>query len=264
MENLAIHAVFDKDIFYKHASDTPGKGTHAAHTHNLCELIYLVRGDVTHVTEDRKYKLTRGDLVLVRPQRYHFLRIDSDKEYERYNLLFDLDTLGVPIAREVMERREVISLADAPMTAAIFSRMDAWHKSMSTEQFEEAAKVLLAELFYDLSLMKTDEERRYSQLHPILSRALAYINENLFTVTDIAEVAGALYVTESYLFRLFRMKLKTSPKRYINEKRLLAAESRLRLGEKPSEVYLACGFSDYTAFWRSYKKYFGVSPSVRR
>ena len=134
---------------------------------------------------------------------------------------------------------------------------------MTQNDFEKALKVLLQALFYDLSLMPTDEVRRYSTLHPILSRALAYINENLFTVRDVAEVADALYVTESYLFRLFRTKLKTSPKKYITDKRLLAAQNRIRLGEKPSDVYLSCGFSDYTAFWRSYKRAFGVSPSSR-
>lgn len=263
MKDQEILWNFEREVFYRHTTTIPDKDAFDAHTHNLCELIYFVRGDATHITEDRKYKLTRGDLVLVRPRRYHFLRIDSDREYERHNILFNQELLSIPNADRVMEQHEVVSLADAPMTAMIFSKMAHWQESMPQAEFEIALRVLLSELFYDLSLMPSDEVRCYSTLHPILSRALAYINENLFTVRDVAEVANALFVAESYLFRLFRTKLKTSPKKYITDKRLLAAQNLIRLGGKPSEVYLSCGFSDYTAFWRSYKRAFGTNPSSR-
>ena len=95
----------------------------------------------------------------------------------------------------------------------------------------------------------------------MLTDALVYIRDNLFTVRDVGEIAAALHVTESYLFRIFRTELSTGPARYVTEKRLLAAQSMIRLGRRPSEVFSECGFQDYTAFFRAYKKFFGTAPS---
>ena len=55
----------------------------ARDTHNEFELLLFVRGDVTYVIEDRRYKLRRHDLVIIHPSRYHYLRIDGDADYER-------------------------------------------------------------------------------------------------------------------------------------------------------------------------------------
>ncbi len=249
-------------FFYRHRSTPPWPHrAGAAHTHNQCELIYFVRGDAEHIVEDRKYLLAKGDLVIVRPQTYHDIFFLSEREYERYNILFDIEALGLSLAAEVCERFEVVSLAASPMTAAIFPKLETYRSRLSPEEFEAAATHLLFELFYDLSLLTPEGERPYSTLHPTLSRALAYIRDNLFTVRDVGEVAAQLHVTESYLFRLFRAELKTTPKRYITDKRLVTAQSLIRLGRRPSEVCFACGFGDYTAFWRAYKRMFGISPS---
>ena len=39
------------------------------------------------------------------------------------------------------------------------------------------------------------------------------------------------------------------------------AQRRLRSGAKPTEVYLELGFSDYSTFFRDYKKQYDHSPS---
>ena len=55
----------------------------------VCELLYIANGDATHLIEERKYKLKKGDLIIIRPFHYHFIQIDSSADYERYNILFD-------------------------------------------------------------------------------------------------------------------------------------------------------------------------------
>lgn len=247
-------------FFYRYSLTMPWKGGVSSHTHPLYELIYFMRGDASHVVEDRMYKLSRGDLVIVAPGKYHDIRFDGEREYERINILFDPEALGLDRAATFALHNEVVSLSDRPETAAVFTKMARYHEALSENEFVTAAVHLLYELFCDLSLDE-QEKRRYSKLHPMLSEALAYIAENLFTIQSVQQIARALHVTEGYLFRLFREELNTSPKKYVTDKRLLAAQSLIRLGRRPSEVYAECGFSDYTSFFRSYKKFFGTSPS---
>ena len=249
-------------FFYRHECSLPWRQkTGGSHTHSQFELIYFLHGDAAHIVEERKYPLAKGDLVIVRPQKYHDIVFSSDKEYERYNLLFDAEALGLDAAFTVSERFEVVSLASAPSTAALFPKLEYYRERLSPEEFEKAAVHLLFELFFDLSLLPPEGERSYSTLHPMLGNALSYMRENLFTLRSVGEVADALRVTETYLFRLFRTELKTTPKKYLTDKRLVAADSLLRLGRRPTEVALECGFSEYTTFFRAYKRFFGTAPS---
>ncbi|MBP3913408.1 MAG: AraC family transcriptional regulator [Lachnospiraceae bacterium] len=54
----------------------------------------------------------------------------------------------------------------------------------------------------------------------------------------------------------------TSVWKYISIKRLLAAHARILRGDSVSEAAYACGFGDYSSFFRMYKKHFGRAPSI--
>ena len=75
-------------------------------------------------------------------------------------------------------------------------------------------------------------------------------------------MAKKCFVTESYLFRLFKNELKQTPLKYITSKRLLLAERLISDKERPTAVYEKCGFTDYTTFYRNYRAFFGHSPSA--
>ena len=119
----------------------------------------------------------------------------------------------------------------------------------------------MSELFYYISVFPQPLSKNGKTLSPIISKALKYANDNLCTITDIGEIAESLFVSESYLFRLFREELHQTPKKYIMEKRLLLAEKMISSGEKAVSVCKQCGFGDYTTFYRNYTAFFGHSPS---
>jgi AraC-like DNA-binding protein len=102
-----------------------------------------------------------------------------------------------------------------------------------------------------------------ARLSPLISEALGYINRNLCSPLDIGQIADSLYVSESYLFRLFKKELHRTPSKYIREKRLALAQKMLSEGERPTAVCARCGFSDYTTFYRNYVAFFGCAPSER-
>jgi AraC-like DNA-binding protein len=251
-------------IFFKHEiSEHLLRDTYAMHIHGAYELIYFLDGDATHVIEDRKYKLKKHDLILIRPFQYHFIQIDTDSRYERYNILFDDEKHGVDGVKCIPDGVEIINLEDNAIAKDIFERCDLYRQSCSEEIFSRILSHLLSELFYNLSLFSPSLPPKSALLSPIISRALQYINENLRSLSGVREIATHLFVSESYLFRLFKKELHQSPKQYICEKRLLLAQQMLSQGEKPSIVSENCGFADYTTFYRNYVSYFGCSPSEK-
>lgn len=233
----------------------------ALHCHNAFELIYLISGTAAHVVEGRKYILKPGDLALVRPSTYHYLQLLTDEPYERYNLLFDPVVHGVESALELPETMEVVSLRNNPIAANLFQKLDHYHANLGDGDFETILLLMLRELFVNLKISADAEQQKETILSPILTSALEYINANLFSISGVDEVAQALFISPSYLFHLFRTSLHRTPKKYISDKRLLAAQRRIREGQKPTAVYKECGFREYTSFYRSYCSFFGHPPS---
>ena len=230
------------------------------HIHNSYELLYILSADATYAVEDRRYKLKKDDLIIIRPNIYHYIQIDSPQDYERYNILFDAAL--VENIELLPEELDVVNCRQIPYLPELFPKMHYYHEMLDEDSFGELLTLLLRELVYNLSISEAQSKRnQYTTVHPIVSGALRQINERLFQPIKISEIAEAQYVTESYLHRLFQQELKTTPKKYIVEKRLLAAQTQLLQGMRPTRVYQECGFSDYSAFYRCYYRYFGYPPS---
>ena len=252
-------------IFFKHeiSRDLPCDA-YSMHTHNAYELIYFLDGDASHVIEDRKYKLKKGDLILIRPLSYHFIQIDGRAPYERYDILFDPRLHGVEGVEEIPDGLEVVSLTGNPLAEDVFRRCDLYRRACSEEAFARLLSHLLSELFCCLRAFpdpgQTSEGARIS---PLISEFLGYVNRHLCTPIDIGRVAADLFVSESYLFRLFKKELHQTPQKYIREKRLMMARQMLSEGERPTAIYTRCGFGDYTTFYRNYLAFFGCPPSKR-
>lgn len=258
--------IADKDpLIYRHkVSEHLPNDAYSMHIHNTYELIYFLDGDASHIIEDRKYKLKRGDLVLIRPLTYHFIQIEGQTRYDRYNVLFDPKLHGIEGVELIPDGLEVVSLEGNRTAEDIFRRCDLYRERCTEETFFRLLPHLLSELFYNLhAFLGTSNAKEGARISPLISEFLQYINKNLYSPIDIGQVAESLFVSESYLFRLFKRELHQTPQKYIREKRLMMAQKMLSEGERPTEVCARCGFSDYTTFYRNYVAFFGRSPSEK-
>ena len=111
----------DKIIFKHKISEDLSHNAYSMHTHNAYELIFFVDGDASHVIEDRKYKLKKGDLILIRPLSYHFIQIEGKAKYERYNILFDPEQHGVKGIELIPDGLEVVNLEGNPLARIFFT-----------------------------------------------------------------------------------------------------------------------------------------------
>lgn len=239
---------------------SPSSKAFSGHSHNLYEILYIINGDASYIIEGKKYKLKSGDLIITRPRKYHLIQIDSAADYERHNVLFDHKELGIN-AKILPTELDVIAVKRESIIDGIFKKLDYYAEKFSEEDFRAVSTLLVQEIIYNLSLIEEKADADSSEINPLLSKAIAYIDEHLFTIKNISEIAEAVFVTESYLFRLFKGELMKTPKKYITEKRLLYAQNQIKKGRRPSDVSVECGFDDYTTFYRNYSSQFGRTPS---
>ena len=245
-------------LFRHYAGPLPVGNLSLAHCHNHIEVVYIVSGSVALWVEDRKYVLEPGDLYLIRSSRYHYLEILTSEPYDRYILHFLPELVQTP---DLPEAAETFKLPKNSVTAELFSRLDYYQSTLDEADFNTLLPLLIGELFFNLKLSYAAKLHQSPSIAPVLSKALDYINNNLFSIDEIDEVAQALFISSNYLFYLFRTTLHSSPKRYITEKRLLAAQQMIRAGGNPTNIYADCGFREYSTFYRSYRAFFGWSPS---
>jgi len=251
------------EIAFRHHTSLFEPGMVAAlHCHNHFEILYVISGELAHVVEGRRYLLRAGSLVLVQPSTYHYLQALTDEPYERYHLLFDPQLHGIPTDR-LPKDLEVADISENSQLTGLFAKMDLYARA-DEESFQQLLRLLLCELFMNLTLFPPGQKEKEAVQSPILNRALSYINAHLFTVQSVEEVAQALFISSSYLYALFRESLHQTPQKYIRVKRLLAAQRRIRAGEKPTAVARECGFREYATFYRNYTTFFGHSPSMER
>ena len=235
-----------------------------AHSHNAYELIFYLQGNVTYLIEDRMYELHKYDLVITRPTEHHYIRLNSDADYERYNLLIAPHHPLAKLLKTIPPKVEVINCRNSNVIIEDFKRIKSYKEIFSPEIFHELLNALLTEIFYNLQLLDSALFVSPQSISPLITKALTYINEHLFTIQNISEISDELFIAQNYFFRLFKDTLKISPKKYITNKRLLHAQKLIADGERPTVVYQPCGCSNYVSFYKRYVDYFGYPPSAEQ
>lgn len=99
-----------------------------------------------------------------------------------------------------------------------------------------------------------------AQKPSVLSNALHYIDLNLSGDLSLDTVAKALFIDKYNFSHMFKQNMQISFYQYVIQQRLLEAKRLLMKKEPISSIPAKCGFSDYNAFYRSFKKNYGVNP----
>ena len=105
----------------------------------------------------------------------------------------------------------------------------------------------------------------FSQLDPRLRKALDFIGDHTseaFSENRLAQAAG---LSPSRLRHLFRAQIGNSPRRFLEEQRLLRARSLLALSRQTiGEIAAELGFENPFYFTLRFKKETGESPRAFR
>ncbi len=261
--NIKIHSEYDDgSICYSHATKTKQQqADYFLHYHDAAELIFIKSGDISYQIGQQKYPVGKNTLIFSRAFEQHGIIVDGESEYERYDILFDEKMLPVELFDKIPRELDVINFDANKSVIQIFDKMEFYCKELSGDVFRRVLMHLIEEVFLNIIIeMDTSNVSTGSGSNHIVDKAIAYIEENLLSITGIEEICNELYISKSYLHHLFMEYMKMSPKKYILQKRLAIAHREICLGEKATLVYEKCGFADYSAFYRAYKKYFGYSP----
>ena len=249
------------DFFYSHAfiespEDFP------IHNHDVYELIFLKKGDISYMIEGKIYRPTKNTLLLTPPLKNHAVLFNSSVPYERYNLLFDERKLTPCTYKKLVSDTIIINFDSHPIITDLFTKMDYYYENFKDEDLKVLLMHLVEEVICNTSLLSQNKEQNtVYTTNPVIQATIEYIEKNIHTPFHVSTICNELYISKSHLHHLFMQHLKVTPQKYILSKRLSLAQRELRLGRKATDIYTDCGFTDYSTFFRAYKNHFGHAPS---
>ena len=254
----------DSKFRFNHASRVITESGFASHSHEGFEILFFKKCNASYSIDGKEYALKRHDLIITRPFCIHAMNVEIGSKYDRYNIIFREDEILPSIYEKLPKGVNVINFSGNSAVIGLFEKLDFYFSSLDKDEFSEILRGVINEILLNVIIeAKNDTAITREIANPTMQRAVEFIDKNLLTVSGIEEICNELYITKSHLHHLFSEHMNTSPKKYITTKRLALAQREIISGGKPTDVYLRCGFSDYSSFYRAYCKYFGRSPSEK-
>ena len=241
------------------------------HSHTFYELLYCCNdcGAEYLVGADR-YRLQKGDIVFVPPGISHrpLLPDHVTEPYERYVLWISPAFVEEFIERYAPDGKQTVYGTLLRTGGTKWELLGGYFRRGVWEAENQAAGWRAAVIGNTITLLtlmgRSIQERTASVLKAekpdLLDEVLAYIELHLSEKITLEETAKHFYVSVSTITQLFRQKMGTSFYRCVTQQRLISAKTLINEGKSLEDVSRAVGFTDYSTFYRAFKKEYGITP----
>ncbi len=262
------------EVYEKHGAPT---GANTMHYHNFYEIIYVLEGEYSSLLGNQTYHMRTGDFLLIDcniMHKYNHIekKHDSSKRIILWITPAMLESLSggqmdlsacfrskessayhFPIYYEEMLRGYLLKLAMSDILDL---------ESSGAKEIMDRGYLTL--FFVYLNLLCSKKEYLFSEertsTHPLVDEISNYIDLHISESITVEDLANLVHMSKYHFLRKFKDITGVTVHTFINNKRLIKACELLKKGQNITQAYQSCGFSDYSAFLRNFKKTFGVSP----
>lgn len=261
---------------------TPANAMSAnAHIHNSIEIIFVETGSFTVYSDEEKYEIFAGDVILFRSNVIHHIFAGSE-EQNSYNVLklrpeilreIALPSMGGLYllnfmyknngAKNIWRKDEAKELAYGYECLKNELKNDAPYRDVALKL--AAGNVLLGMLRSGADSGAEGLSKSDNRTADCIYNAIYYINQNYMhdiTENDVSSEVGMSY---HYFSRIFKTVTGQTFKQYLNKTRIANAERLLATTDKTvSEISAECGYNDASYFIKVYKKIKQYAPGTSR
>jgi len=255
------HVIQGEDLYFRHSYGVSVRNDREFHPFH--EIVYFLHGNTLFLSDSVSRMLEEKTLVFIPKETYHQFSFLSDPEdYHRCVFQFyDSPPFFTPVAVSMQDIRFLPCYEGMAYAVDLLVKQAEQAERTKCKSLDDVFLVqsVLLVLLYGAAEEKTDD--RDSFRPPRLEAAISYIENNLSEPLLIPAIAEQCDLSVSGLSHLFQSELHISVHRYILNKRLAVAYNKILGGSSPMSAARECGFSDYSGFYRQFKKRFDTSPS---
>ena len=247
------------------------------HYHTFHKIILFLSGRAAYGIEGKSYPLESGDLIVVPSGCIHRPELAPGAPYERVIVYISPEFLraagapGCDLESCFTQARTQFRFVLRPgagrrsFTAAI----SALEQEQGGQHFgsELMARALFLQFLIGVSRGMAENRLEYvssSACDEKIVAILQYLSLHLTEELRIDDLAARFYISKYHMMRRFKEETGYTIHNYVVTKRLMLAREKIADGMPVGEACYACGFGEYSAFARAYKKQFSVSPRTAR
>ena len=249
-------------------------GPMAYHYHTFHKIIFLLAGRTGYAIEGERYDLRPGDFVLVGRGSIHRPEAERGVFYERVILYISPEFLRAQSTaasqldacfRLPADGQSFVLRPEAGRRAALLRALDALEEEERSTAYghDLLARAQMLQLLVMLGRGLDDDGVNYApseHCNEKTAAILEYLNTHLTEDVSIDALADTFYLSKYYMMRMFREETGFTIHGYLTDKRLRVARDLIAQGMRTTDACFQCGYHDYSAFSRAYKKRFQVSP----
>ena len=247
------------------------------HSHSFFEFVYVLSGRAEHTIDGRSMILSKGDYFFIDLKSTHaYRKITDDEDFKIINCLFLPSFIDSSLEKaaglgEIIDNSLVkfaSSAASSSVTAGSYHDADGFVGRVINQMLFEYAKkqkgykdvirnLLMCVLIY---LLRNDTGLDAGS-KSITSYIKEYISENYMHELRLSDISKKLNFSLTYVSLMFKRDTHMSFRDYLAKVRMERACNLLRVSKKTvSEIAGHVGYVDDTFFYKSFKKYLGVTP----
>ena len=221
------------------------------HTHDYVEVVYMCRGETTHIVNGKSIRLEQGDLLFLSQSCTHEVCKAEEKDIA-VNFIVLRDFFNAPLAamgeEETPLRRFLVDCLCGRNTGPGYLHFDVSGVKPIQNLIENLLWTLLTDAQEDAAVF----------------RVLRYIETN-YVDCSFSEITAQLHYDPSWLSREIKRTTGKTFTQLVQEKRLAQAAFLLKNTKRNvSEISVAVGYENISYFHRIFADAFGKSPKHYR
>lgn len=226
------------------------------------ELTYVDHGELITEVDGQRHTLPAQTLFFYSPNQFHNQSTGPQQTCSYMTLMFQL-RLDDPQRLEHRVIRATPAMLDA------LRRFMLWGADDQIQRVDLLIATLaqvIALVLEDRDVLPLQDSLNPMQQHvedELLSEITHYVTNHIEESLTIARLCTKFGISRSSLQTLFKHHLNTSPKAYINQRKLDQSKLLLKHGAlSVGEVSDRLGFASIHYFSRTFKRHFGMTPSA--
>lgn len=206
-------------------------------------LAYMIKGRAKIVSDKKTLTINEGDVFY----------IPLHLPYESYWYGEEIVFLSFGFSELFTPENEELTLQIVPCDNSL-------KEKISSLPYGEVNCQALSSFYGIMSeIIPIMERSSLSKKDMIMRTAVSYINTH--PDCSVSEIAEACYISEPYVYVLFREKLSCTPNEYRqNQLVKKGVELLVRTDKKVEEISVMLNYSSASYFRKQIKKHFGMSP----
>ena len=247
------------------------------HGHSFYELRIIIHDHILHYNESSISELCSGDISIIPPGLFHRIMPAQDTgtipDYTRIllylsiNFVRSLDTETLRVSEMLnhfgYSGPQHLRLPDEEFAAFCQLLKDVVTADNDDEplgHFANRARVMLALSQIARAISQNAFLPPSGENTALIPRVIAYINAHLSSDLSLDMLSERFYISKFYLSHQFKQYTQLSLHQYILSRRMMHAQILLRSGHAPTHVAAACGYREYSSFYKAFLRETGVAP----